>query len=368
MKVLHVINTAETGGGGEHLFHLVSGLRRHAITSSAIVGIAGPLVSRLRESGTPVEVLGPMGLAAIGLLARQFRAQRPDLIHLHGSRSGLLGSIAARRARARPVVYTAHALAFYRRLPGMLRWLAARAEGFTARTADRTIYLSDADRDSAGGRGVATSRAVVIPNGVDPRPFVDAPDRRAEFGFAASAPVAGMIARFVPQKDPLAFVRMAKAVTDRLPGARFLLVGDGPLRPAVAAAVRELGLDDAIRMTGWRSDIPALLATMDVFVLTSRWEGMPIVVLEAMASGKPVVAHVLPGLLEVLPPEQADLLIDPHDPGRYADAVIGLLADPARRREIGRVARSRVERYFTIDRMVDATVDVYRDAVSAGPG
>jgi len=207
----------------------------------------------------------------------------------------------------------------------------------------------------------------VIANGVDIAAFTTTRSRRDEFGFDAHIPVVGMIARLVPQKDPLSFVRMAHLVTGAIPDTRFLLVGDGPLRAAVEHAVREKSLDGRMIATGFRDDIPELLQTMDVVVLTSVWEGLPLTLLEAMAAARPVVATRVQGSTDVVAEGETGVLVPPGDATQLAAAVVELIRKPEQRQRMGAKGRDRVEREFSVDRMVTATAGVYRSVLGEVP-
>jgi glycosyltransferase involved in cell wall biosynthesis len=163
-----------------------------------------------------------MGPLAPWGIAKRLEHIRPDVLHLHGSRAALFGVLAARRTGMRPILYTAHAFSFNRSLPAPVRWAAVRAETLICSAADRVICLTRGDRDAATARGIPTGRCVVIPNGIDVSRFPAREDRRAELGFAPDAPVVGMLARLVPQKDPLAFARIARRVAAEAKSARFL--------------------------------------------------------------------------------------------------------------------------------------------------
>ncbi len=363
LQVLHVINTAEVGGGGEHVVRLARALIRYGFRSAVAVGRDGPATGRFRDTGVSVTILGTYRVSAPIRLAALFKAVRPDLVHLHGSRAGFVGALAAQLSRSGPIVYTAHAFAFKRRLPGILRWGAAGADRLTCHFASKVICLTQKDVEAARQHGIGVSNFVVIPNGIDLGQFATPPDLRSEFGLGASTPVVGMIARLVPQKDPQTFVRMARQVVDAVPEARFLLVGDGPLRFPVEQLVRELDLEKWVTLTGFRQDVPAMLATVDVVVLPSLWEGLPLVVLEAMAAAKPVVASALPSLAEVVVDGETGLLVPVREYSGFAEAVIHLIRHPDVRQVMGRKGRDRVARDFSLDQMVKATVGVYRSAL-----
>jgi glycosyltransferase involved in cell wall biosynthesis len=349
--VVHVINTLEVGGGAAHVLALARGLRRHGFESTAIAGGAGPAAAALRESGFAVEILPPFRATAPFAIAARLRRLAPDVVHLHGSRSGLLGGLAARLAGHPSVVYTAHMFSFRRRLPGPLPFLATRAERMSCALADRLICVSQSDRDAAVARGLAADRIAVVPNGIDLARFPARSDRRAELGFGAADVVVGMIGRLVEQKDPLAFVRMARRVVERERHVRFLVVGDGPLRGPLEAAGAALIESGVLRMVGFRTDVPELLATLDVVVLPSRWEAHPIGLIEAMAAERAVVASRLPNHIEVVDPGESGLLVALDDDAALVAAVLELAGDPARR-----VAESR----YGIERMVERTAELYR--------
>jgi glycosyltransferase involved in cell wall biosynthesis len=369
LRVTHVINTAEVGGGAEHLIQLTRALAPHGVDSAVIAGRDGPASARLREVGVPVEVLGSMRVGSPARLAERLRRASPDLLHLHGSRAALVGTLASGRSGSRPIVYTAHAFSFRRRMPAPLPWLAARVESWICRQVAAVVCLTRGDVEEAAARGVPTGRCVVIPNGIALDRFPAGGDRRRELGIGSATPVVGMLARLVPQKDPLTFVGAARRVAEAMPDARFVLAGDGPLRTEVERAARELIEAGRLTLTGFRSDVPELLATFDVVVMPSLWEGLPLALLESMAAGRAVVASRLPGHAEVIEEGVSGLLVPPGEPDPIASAILALLADPERRRALGRGARARVECDYSVERMAEATARLYRATVEAGaPG
>ncbi len=366
-RVLHVINTAAVGGGAEHLCQLAVHLPAHGYASEVLAGTDGPATARLRALGVPVTAWGAMRWGAPLALRHHLRLHRPDLLHLHGSRAGAVGALVARGGDAPPIVYTAHAFAFHRRLPAPLRAAAALMEQATGRAAARIICLSDGDRRAALAHHLPAGRLALIRNGIDAARFADAAPIRADLGLADGAPVIALIARLVPQKNPLAFVRIAARIAPHAPDARFLVVGDGPLRGEVARAVHAAGLQERVLLTGVRHDIPQVLASCDIVVAPSRWEGLPLGLLEAMAAGRAVVASRLPGHAEVIEEGRSGVLVGDGDEEGFARAILALYADRARGAALGQAAHARVADAFAVTRMAAATAALY-DAVLGATG
>jgi len=368
MRVLHVINTVEIGGGGEHLLRLTPGLKGFGFDSQVVAGRDGPYAGRLRALGIPVTVLGHMNAGSVPGLARAFLRMRSDLTHLHGSRSGLLGSLAGQLARSARLVYTAHAFSFKRHLPRTLHIGTVLAERLICRLADAVICLSQEDARAAAGLGIRPRRLKVIPNGIDPAPFTTARGLRGKLGIDPGTAVIGMIGRLVEDKDPLTFVRAVAEVSRQLSDARFLLVGDGPLRGVVEREARNLGVGDRLMITGIRNDVPELLATLDVVVLTSRWEGLPLIVLEAMASGRPIVCSKIPTLAEIVQEGVTGRLVPPGDVAGFADAIVALCTNRTLRLSLGAAAHEYVARTFPLRRMIEQTADLYAEVLNAPRG
>ncbi|MBI3076986.1 MAG: glycosyltransferase, partial [Deltaproteobacteria bacterium] len=168
---------------------------------------------------------------------------------------------------------------------------------------------------------------------------------RAELGVGPAAPLVGMIACLKPQKDPLAFVEVARRIAERLPRARFVLAGDGRLRPAVEAAVARAGLGARLRLLGWRRDVPRLLRALDLFVLTSRWEGLPLTYLEAMATGVPIVGTAVDGAPEAVHHGEQGLLCRPGDLDAMAAGAVEILQTPALAREMAARGMARAREF-----------------------
>ena len=369
-RVVHVITLLELGGAQQATLHTVAALDRQRFDVVLVAGKGGLLDEEARAlPRTRVHLLEALvhpvrplaDLRAFLRLRRLFRDLRreddlPLLVHTHSGKAGVLGRAAARMARAEVIVHHVHGLSY----PPMKKSLAAPLGRAAERMADRWThgYVSVCRANLEEGRRLGLYRRgeqQVIRSGFDPGPFLDPGVDRAEarrrLGLEVDAHVAGMIACFKPQKNPLAFVRVAARVAAELGDARFLVVGDGRLRPDFEAEARRLGVADRILLLGWRRDVPALLRALDVLVLTSLWEGLPRVIPQAFLAGVPVVATAVDGVPEVVRPGENGFLVPPHDDGACADRVVEILRTRGRCLDPGPVPREFAEAFHQ-DRMV----------------
>jgi glycosyltransferase involved in cell wall biosynthesis len=336
-------------------------------------GAGGPLVARGRQSGIRVVEIPSLvqpprlfaDLATVWRLVRWIRAEAFDIVHCHSTKAGLLGRIAARLAGAPAVAFTAHGWPSLSALPPLIRVAYQVAERFAGRLSDVVICVSEHDRRRALEMGAGTpGRLVVVRNGVDPglwaRPTGERLER--EDGGPSERPVhdgactAVCVARLTVQKDPLTLLRAWKMVRG---GHRLVLVGDGPLRAELEAFSDREGLSDRVAFLGARDDVPATLEAADLFVLASRWEGLPFAVLEAMFSGLPVVATRVGGIPEAVADGETGILVPPGDIRALAEAVERLAADPRLRREMGAAGRRRAAACFTEARMLAESAEIY---------
>ena len=299
-------------------------------------------------------------------LSRLVRTLAPDVVLAHGGDP--LKYLATALFRGSPPVV-------YRRIGATPEWMAGRsrrsAYGLLIRRATRVVAVAEAmRRQLVEGSGVPADRVVVIPNGVDPervRPARDRAATRSELGLADDAPVILSLGALTGEKDPLTVIRVAAGVVRAVPGARHLLVGEGPLRSGTDAEVARLGLAEGVLLLGPRSDVGDLLAAADLLLLPSRTEGLPAVAVEAGLAGLPVVASRVGGVPEVVEHEVTGLLVEPGDVDGFVAAVIGLLGDPDRRRALGEAAAVRCREGFSIEHLAPRWVEVL-DAVHVREG
>jgi glycosyltransferase involved in cell wall biosynthesis len=239
------------------------------------------------------------------------------------------------------------------------RLLAPLTNAFIAVAEPQAEYL-------AAHEGCPAEKIRVIPNGIDVerfRPRQRDPRLQEELKLHSQTPVAGIVAALRPEKNHEMFLRVAGLVHDRLPAAKFLIVGDGPERADLESLARELGVAEAVKFLGTRSDVPEVLSLMDVVLLTSHNEANPICLLEAMACGKPVVATRVGSVAETVLSGLSGCLVDPNDSQGMADRVLELLGNRDRAAEMGVAGRNHVAARWSVDRMVqgyeDLIVEVY---------
>jgi len=364
MRVLYVITAAEWGGAPLHVLQLME----YMVKKGHEVGLVAAPEPRLMEGAKALGVkifpnphfVRPIrpwkDFRALWPVFRAVRRFDPDVVHAHSTKAGYAARFACMFLRKR-VIFTAHGWAFTEGRSMWKRQLLALAERLAAEATARIICVSEHDRNLALRWKVARpEQLVVIRNGIDPQPFLEADGAslRREQGLE-KATVLTFVGRLAPPKDLLTLLEALK----KLPEAVLLLIGDGELRPQVERSIRELGLVDRARLLGQRSDIPRILAASDMFVLSSRWEGLPYTIIEAMMAGLPVVATRVGGVSELVEDGVTGFLVPPKDPDALAEALQKLIAAPELRRRMGQAGREKALKEFTLDRMLRETERVY---------
>lgn len=348
-RVLQVIADGAPGGGTTHVLQLLRGLGTEF--EMAVVTEVDSYLSREAVSkGVPVyggsffrSRIDPRVPKALHRIVRDFR---PELIHAHGGRAGFFTSFVKAEA---PVVYTVHGLHVVHKL-GVFNYLGRVGERRAMGRADHVIFVADYDRRMAERLGLRPSRTPwsLIYNGVSVEEIPPASAPRWDVGF---------VGRLERQKDPLLFVEVMR----RLQGLRAVMVGGGTLEARTRRLIARRGLSDSIDMLGPlpRQETIEVLRQVRVLLMTSRWEGLPILLLEAMACGVPVVAPRVGGVPEVLS-DGAGVLVPQRDPGALASAVIDLLREEPRRVSTVERARRRVRETFGEKQMLERVCRLYR--------
>ena len=366
MRILHVITTLDVGGAEMHLLAQVRGqsARGHSVAVAYLKG-HGTLEADFRAAGASSVTRLPLGPAFPWRLARL--AHGADIVHTHLLKADMAVAACALRKRARQrLVASKHNDEQVLRRP-----LVSRVHGWLGNRPARTIVLSDHVGAFIAEHGrVRREKLVRIYYGLDPAPFEVAVAAgrgardalRASLGFGPEDVLFTCIARFAPQKaHPVLLEAFARA-RKREPRLALLLVGDDPFgdgRQRAEALARQLDLGPRCVFAGIRRDVPALLAACDGFVMSSLWEGLGLVFLEAMAARLPVVASRVSAVPEVVLHELTGLLVPPSDPEALSLALVRLAADPGLRARLGEAGRERVRAHFGLERMVEETLAVY---------
>lgn len=362
MRVLHLHKLTGVSGSENHLLALLPALRERGIDARFlgldVPGTEAPLMhARLEELGVPHASV-PCGLDASPRLARDVvrvvRAERPDLLHTHLVHADVYGSLAS-RVTGVPFVSTRHNDDRY--LLGPFRYV----DRAFARRARRLIAISDAVRDFLARAGHDPRRLTTIRYGLDELPSTPSSPSPAEAGIPDGVPLALAVGRLIEQKDHPTLLRAFARVRERHPDARLAILGSGPLEAETRELARSLGLAGAVSLPG-RTEIRDWLERADVFVHTSRWEGFGIVLLEAMLAGLPVVATAVSAVPEVVVDGETGALVPAGDAEGVARELGALFDDPELARRLGEAGRERAHRHFSVDRMTQETIAVYRES------
>jgi glycosyltransferase involved in cell wall biosynthesis len=368
--VAHMIGSLHTGGAERALINVLLAADRKDFRYTVIcLGYRGELAPVLEAAGIPVHVMRIRHrhlLVSIPRLARWLRRENVVVVHAHMYWAGLWGRLAGRLAGVPVLMTTEH---------GPDLWKGPQHIAFdrllTRWTARHIAVAQDGLELRLRRERVRPDRIVLIPNGVAIPAVCRDPNRsrlaRQEFGLAPDTPVIGSVGRLVPEKGYVHMLEALKLARVELPGLRWLAIGDGPLRQELAARTTEMGLDDAVIWAGLRTDIDLLLEAMDLWVMSSVSEGLPVALLEAMAAACPIVATQVGGIPEAVSDGREAMLVPSLDPAALAGAIVELLRNPARARELGHAARARAEAQYSIGSVVRKVEDIYREELARAP-
>ncbi|MEE8574292.1 MAG: glycosyltransferase [Thermodesulfobacteriota bacterium] len=370
MKVLHIFATLPVGGAEEHL-------RTVLLTMDSSVFEA--TVCCIGETGVIGEEIAALGFDLVGLgrmkkkrwdwqIVKAIEAiineRGIDLVHTQLYHANMYGRLAAFRAR-KPVIITEHNVyatyKYKRRL--INRFLGKRTDRVIAVSKPVSDYIIERD-------GLDPSLVEVIYNGIDVERFTESGDSeraevRKELGLAADTPVVGMIARLSKQKGHTYMLKALKEVKKTVPALKAIVAGDGPLKDEITTEANSLGLARDVIFLGARRDVPRLLKAMDIYLMPSLWEGHPIALLEAMASGLPVVAARVGGVPNVITDGVDGILIDPEDTAALISSMTELLIDSERAASIGAEAAKCIAAKFSAGAMVSKMERLYTEVTAA---
>jgi len=384
MNICHVITRLIVGGAQENTLLTCAGLheRGHQVmlVTGAEAGPEGSLLEQARSGGYDVRVLPAMRRAVNPWrdyrvrreLTDLFRQRRPEVVHTHSSKAGILGRLAAHDAGVPIIVHTIHGMSFNRTQSWPTRTLYRRLEAHCARFTDRLITVADAMRDQAVAAGLASPQeCTTVYSGMQTARFSpqrwDRASARQSWSVGEHEVVIGTIARLFRNKgyEPL-IPAMAQAAR-RNPKIRFVWVGDGVRRDRYERQLERLGIRARVHLTGLITpqEVPKMLAGMDLLVHASQWEGLPRVAVQALLMERPVISFDIDGAPEVVIPGQTGLLVKLNDVTGLAEAMVDLSENTAERQRLGQAGRQLCLQRFDHSRMVDALEHIYKDWLSS---
>jgi glycosyltransferase involved in cell wall biosynthesis len=357
LSSLH-IDTARTWRGGQNQVLLtVRGLQAHGHRAILAAHAQGEL--RARATGlvetVPLTVHGEVDIQAAWRLARLIARERPAVVHAHDPHGVAAAALAFAfgSAARRPALVASRRVDFHLGPGRLSRWKYRRVDLFLASSeAIRAMLVED---------GIDGTRVLTVHEGVDVDGVLATPSTsvRELLGWPADALVVGNIAALVPHKGQKHLVEAARLVLERVPAARFLILGQGELQVALEHQIGELHLQGRVVLAGFRKDVLALLKTFDVFVMSSVTEGLGTSLLDAMAASRAIVATRAGGIPEVVEEGVTGLLVPPADAALLAERIVTLLKNDALRHRMGEAALARVREWFSVDRMIGATLAAY---------
>ncbi|MBA7674568.1 D-inositol-3-phosphate glycosyltransferase [subsurface metagenome] len=373
-KILYVIENIYFGGGERAFAQIINGLDKgkYEIYVTCLPG--GIFEDKIKTFAKllPFDLRNRFNLTRIYRLTKIMKAKNIQIVHSQGGRADFFARIAAKMAKV-PAVVSTVAMPVEGFDVGLLRkGIYVILDRFSERFVDRFIVVSEALRDRLIKKHKIPSRKVVkICNGIEVEEFrkslVSTNKIREEFNIKPDVQLVGTIGRLVYQKGLPYFIQ---AIKQMLKGSfrvgskiKFLIVGEGILRNRLEKLVKRLGIENKVVFAGFRKDVKGILSTLDILVLPSILEGQPIIILEAMAMEKPIVATNIEGVNEIIKDGVTGMLVPSKDSCALAEAIIYLLRENKKAQEIGKTAREIVKQRFSVEQMVRTTECVYRELI-----
>jgi glycosyltransferase involved in cell wall biosynthesis len=381
IRVLRVIARMNIGGPAIHTSILTRRLDPSRYESTLVygaedegegnyLGLHGQEVTNtfyLRELGR--ELRAGQDIVTLARLVRIIRRFRPDIVHTHTAKAGALGRAAALICRVPVIVHTYHGHVLHGYFSARKTQFFVAIEKWLARGTTRLLTVTPQVRDDLLAQRIGRpEQYTVVPLGLDLDRFQGA-DRlrgelRRELGLALDTPLVGIVARLVPVKAHELFLAAAVKVLERVPGCRFLVVGDGERRAELEALAGRLGIMDRVVFLGWRADLDRVYADTDVVALTSKNEGSPVALIEAMAASRPVVATRVGGVPDVIVDGSTGLLAAPGDADAVAAAILRILAEPALAHSLSHAAHVAVMERYAATRLLRDLDRLYVDLLA----
>ncbi|MBC8555871.1 MAG: glycosyltransferase family 4 protein [Candidatus Brocadiales bacterium] len=372
-NLLYVFDNMEFGGGERVFAQIINRLSSEKYKIMVACLPTGAFIEKIKGSGTQiksVDMRNRFNPGVILQLADFMKRDKIDIVHSQGARADFFASMAAKLTKV-PVVISTVAMPVEGFDVNPIKRLIYKAlNRFSERFVNRFIVVSEAlEKVMIERHRIEPQKLVTIYNGIETGEY-NIPDQEViceksglweELGLKSDVPVIGAIGRLVWQKGFEYFIEAIPGLLKEFKEARFLIVGEGMLKEELKMKSRKLRIEDKLIFTGFRNDIKEILASIDIFVMPSLLEGLPMILLEAMAMGKPIVATDIEGIIEVLENGKTGLLVPPRDTEALAEAVIDLLKHQDKANQMGFTARKVVIERFGVDIMVQKVEKVYEE-------
>jgi glycosyltransferase involved in cell wall biosynthesis len=388
MRIVHIITRLIIGGAQENTVLCCEDLMRQfgddvLLVTGPPLGPEGSLLERARAGGGPLEIMDSLrrpidpwrDLASYQQIKKRLRRFRPDVVHTHSAKGGMLGRAAAWSLGVPAVIHTVHGAPFHPWQGRGARWFFRACERWAARRCHAMVSVADAMTELMVAAGVAPrEKFTTVYSGMEVEPFLQSAQHREctrqELGYRPEHVVIGKVARLFRLKGHDDLIRAARSVVDAEPNVRFLLVGDGVLRGPLERQLAAAGLTPYFQFTGLvlPERVPALLAASDIVVHASLREGLARVLPQALIAGKPVVSYDVDGAREVVLPGETGFLVPPRDITALALALTNLVADPRLRERFGQEGRRRFTDQFRHERMTAQLRGVYEQVLRCPAG
>jgi glycosyltransferase involved in cell wall biosynthesis len=370
IKVVRVVGRLNVGGPSIHVINLTAGLDAARYEQLLVVGTEksheGSMLDLAITRGVRPHVMSeivtafaltPNDVRALVKLYCLMRRERPHIVHTHTAKAGLLGRMAAHLARVPVVVHTYHGHVLHGYYGNVANLLLRSIEKVLATFTTRIVTVSEEiKKDIVNYRIASPEKITVIPLGFELEPFLESHTRQGEFRqelqLSREHKLVGIVGRLFPIKNHGLFLRAARRVLAERTDVYFIIVGDGVLRPTLQQQADDLGIASHVIFTGWRRDLPRIYADLNTLVISSNNEGTPVSVIEAMASGCPVVATRVGGLPDLITNLETGILVPPRDAGALATAVLRVLNDPVVTSYMTQNAQIMARSRFAVERLM----------------
>ena len=370
LKVCYIITKLELGGAQKLALYTAKHLDKTKFESFIISGKGGILDKEalekfklLRLGSFVREVSVVKDLKTLFAIYRILRKEKPDIVHTHSSKAGILGRIAAKLAGIKVVIHTIHGYGFNETQKWYVKYFYVYIEKFCAFITNSLIAVSKEDIKKGLSYKIAgEAKFTLIRAGIDTdfyKNYVSNANFKKSLIQSKEVKIITTIGPFKPQKNLKDFIKAAYIVADKTENAFFLIAGDGEQRTELENLISSLNLKDKVILLGWRKDIADILYASDIFVMTSLWEGLPCTILEAMCCSKPVIANAVDGVKEIIEENKTGFKVKPYDFQYTAEKILYLLQNKSVMIEMGKSAKKSIAREFDINYAVKQQEELY---------